>query len=314
MFTSAASKKALAIASILCITAIWGISFVMMKNSLDTLSPLWFLGCRFSLASLLMALVNWKKLRSVGRKELREGFYIGLPLACGYATQTMGLSLTTASNSAFITGTYVVFIPLIAWVFTRKLQRRQLIIAFLACLGLAALSLDQQLRVNVGDWLVLLSAFCYAVHFLVLDHYTKAYDSLLISGLQIFAAALLLLLAALIFEPLPTAANFSPDVLRSLVFTAAFSTCLGFLVQTAAQKVLAPAQASILFTSESVFGALSGVIFLQERFIPRQLLGAALLVGCMIASVVEPKAAIDAAPNKALSSTAPHTDDSRVRR
>ena len=313
MFTSAANKKTLAIASILCITAIWGVSFVMMKNSLDTLSPLWFLGCRFGLASLLMVLVNWKKLPSVGRKELRESFYIGLPLACGYATQTMGLSLTTVSNASFITGTYVVFIPLIAWIFTRKLQRRQLVIAFLACLGLAALSLDNQLRVNVGDWLALLSAFCYAIHFLVLDHYTKAYDSLLISGLQIFAATLLLLLAALAFEPLPKAANFSPDVLRSLIFTAAFSTCLGYLVQTAAQKVLTPTQASIFFTSESVFGALSGVIFLQERFIPRQLLGAALLAECMLASVVEPKAATNAAPGKAQYSTAHRTDNSMAR-
>lgn len=211
------------------------------------------------------------------------------PLAFGYAAQTLGLHQTTASNSAFITGTYVVLIPLIAWLFTRKLQTRQLLIAIVACLGLAALSLDENLRVNTGDWLVLAGAFGYAVHFLVLDHYTKEYDSLLISGLQIFVCTLLLILTALLFEPLPTAANFPPSVIQALLFTAAFGSAMGFLVQTAVQKVLAPTQASILFTSESIFGALFGVLLLQEHFIPRQLLGGAVLVVCMVASVVEPK-------------------------
>lgn len=169
MSLSLPQKKFFAVLSILCTTAIWGVSFVIMKNSMDILTPLWFLACRFALASFFMLLLNLGKLKQLRRKSLRDGIRIGIPLAFGYAAQTLGLHQTTASNSAFITGTYVVLIPLIAWLFTRKLQTRQLLIAIVACLGLAALSLDENLRVNTGDWLVLAGAFGYAVHFLVLD-------------------------------------------------------------------------------------------------------------------------------------------------
>ncbi len=290
-------KKVFAVGSILLVTCIWGISFVFMKNALDTLSPLWFLSCRFILASLLMALVNLKHWRRLTKKHWRDAFFIGIPLAAGYAFQTMGLARTTASNSAFITGTYVVLIPLISWLLTRKLQTRQLVIAVIACLGLAAISLDDQFRVHLGDFLVLLGALGFAIHFLVLDHFTKAYDSLLISGLQITVAAGLLTLAALALEPLPGRESFNPTVLEALVFTAVFSTCLGFLVQTSAQKVLAPVVASVLFTSESVFGAFFGVLLLHERLLPRQLLGGLLLIGCMVASVLIQEGGSPAVPD-----------------
>ena len=291
MSLSTTHKKALATISILCTTAIWGVSFVIMKNSMEILTPLWFLSCRFGLACVLMALLNFPKLKGIRWKNMLEAFSIGLPLAFGYAMQTLGLTLTTASNSAFITGIYVVFIPLIGWLFTKKVKTRQLLIAILAFIGLAALSLDANLQINIGDLLVLAGAVGYAAHFLVLDHYTKLYDSLLISGLQIFTSMILLVIAALIFEPLPTAASFPPTVIHALLFTAALGTALGFLVQTVAQKVLEPTPASILFTSESLFAAFFGMLLLNERFIPRQVLGGVILIGCMIASVAEPKAA-----------------------
>ncbi|MDO4731918.1 MAG: DMT family transporter [Bacillota bacterium] len=289
MSLSIKQKKAFAVISILCTTAIWGFSFVIMKNSMEILSPLWFLACRFSLASLIMLLLNLPRLKGLSLVNLRDAFWIGLPLAFGYAMQTLGLNITTASNSAFITGIYVVFIPLISWFFTKKLKAWQLLVAFLAFVGLAALSLDANLHINRGDLLVLAGALGYAAHFLVLDHYTKLYDSLLISALQIFTCTLLLILAALLFEPLPTADQFPPSVLHSLLFTAALGTGLGFLVQTAAQKVLEPTPASILFTSETLFAAFFGTVLLNERFIPRQIMGGIILIACMIASVVEKK-------------------------
>lgn len=291
-------SKILASGEILGITAIWGVSFAIMKNAMDILPPLWFLTCRFALAFFLLTLMNIHKIKTLRWKHLREAFLLGTPLAFGYAMQTLGLNLTTASNSAFITGTYVVFIPLIGWLVTRRLQPRQLVIALIACIGLSGLSLDSNLQINIGDLLVLAGAVGYAAHFLILDHYTKGYDSLLITGLQVASSTVLLAIAALLFEPLPTAASFPPTVLQALLFTGILCTVLGFWVQSSAQKALPPTTASILFTAESVFGALFGVLLLHEQLIPRQIAGGLLLVACMVASVTGKEGDTPAAPSK----------------
>lgn len=307
-------KKILASCEILGITAVWGVSFVVMKNAMTTLPPLWFLTCRFAFALVLLALLNIPKLKTLRGKHIRDAFILGIPLAFGYAMQTLGLNLTTASNSAFITGTYVVIIPLLGWLVTHRLQIRQLRIALIACIGLAALSLDANLQIHIGDLLVLAGAVGYAIHFLLLDQYTKGYDSLLITGLQVAACTVFLAIAALLFEPIPTVASFPPTVCQSLLFTAIFCTVLGFWVQSFAQKSLPPTTASILFTSESVFGALFGVLLLHEQLLPRQIGGGILLIACMVASVTGKPEASPAAPNKPVPVSNLHIDDTEASR
>lgn len=100
----------LGILGILSVTAIWGCAFVFMKNALDYISSLWFLGIRFSMGAVLLWLIAGKAVRTLDKQKLKAGFLTALPLWAAYLTQTIGLTRTTVSNSAFITGTYVVFV------------------------------------------------------------------------------------------------------------------------------------------------------------------------------------------------------------
>lgn len=279
-------RQLIGAAGILAVAAVWGSSFVFMKNSLDYITPLWFLACRFLLAAVLMWLLMLRRGGKPSRKALRAGLMVGLPLAAGYYVQTLGLMRTTVGNSAFITGVYVVFVPLLGWFFTRRIRPSQVVLGFATLVALAVFALDGELRVSRGDLLVLSSTVMYALHFLVLDKYTLHYDSLTLATLQISFAALLTLSGALVVEPLPTAASFPPLVWGTLLYTAALATAAAFFIQTAAQRVLPPTTASVLFTSESLFGAVFGVMLLEESFLPRQLLGAAMMIGCMVASVL----------------------------
>jgi len=281
-------KKLLAAAGILAVTAVWGSSFVFMKNALHIVTPLWFLAVRFVIAGTLLALWQGRKLRQLGRKGFLAAVLVGLPLALGYALQTIGLMRTTASNAAVLTGIYIVFVPLLQWLFTRRLGKAQIIIALITFAGLCAFSLDAQARIKTGDIWVVISAVSYAAHFLVLDKYSKIYPSTLLATMQIGVAALLLSLAALVLEPPPAAASFAP-VIPTLLYTSVFATAAAFIGQTAAQRILPPTTASVLFTAESLFGAVSGVLLLHENFLPIQILGGLVMFGCMIFSVLGEK-------------------------
>lgn len=283
-------KKLLAAGAILAVTAIWGSSFVVMKTALDLISPLWFLAIRFLLAGTLLLLWQGRRVMALGKEGLHAALLVGIPLALGYALQTIGLMRTTASNTALLTGIYVVFVPLIAWIFTRKLNKYQLIVAFFTIGGLCLLTLNEQLQIRSGDIWVVVSAICFAVHFLVLDKYSKLYPSPLLTAMQISVAAVLLLISAVLLEPLPGAANFVPQVLATLVYTAIFATVLAFMAQTAAQRILPPATAAVLFTAESLFGAIFGVWLLGDSFIPRQIVGGAVMLLCMVVSVLNEEA------------------------
>lgn len=269
----------------LLVAAIWGSAFVFMKDSFDHIAPATFLALRFSLASVVLWLLLGAKRRRLRPRAWRDGALVGLALWGGYYLQTLGLEQTTASNSALITGAYVVFVPLISWCFTRRIQPAQLMIGWITLVAIAIISLDGDFRFGRGELLVLLGSLVYAMHFLLLGHYAPHYDTTLFTTLQITFAAGYNILAALITDPLPHFSQLPATVWGALFFTAVFATALAFFIQTAAQKVLAPAPAAVLFTTECLFGVLFGVLLLNEQLLPRQLLGGAIMLCCILLTV-----------------------------
>ena len=285
--TAAMKKKVLTSIGVLGVTAIWGLSFPIMKNAMTEMTTLWLLAVRFTVASILLLAWQGRKLRGLGKKGLAVAFKLGGLLAMAYITQNVGLSYTTASNAAVITGFYVVLVPLLGWFATRKLHISQIIIAVIAFLALAVFSLDQELRIVGGDVWVLGGAVSYALHILMLDKYTKEYESMLLVAMQISAATVILIISALTLAPVPDFSGLSVNFWGAIAYTAILATMLGFGAQTAAQKVLPPATASVLFTAESLFGALFGVLLLNESFMLRQILGGLALILCMVAAVLD---------------------------
>ena len=274
----------------LTVTAIWGGGFVFTKNALAEIGPLTFLFYRFLLATAITASLAGRRLLLIDKDMLKKGLVTGAALAAGYATQTIGLQYTTVGNSAFITGFYVVLVPFAGWFFSRSVQKEQVALGFAALFGLALFSLNEQFRLNPGDIWTLACAAIYACHFVLLGRYTKGRDSLLLTMLQLFVSAILSGLAALLLEaPVPLAA-FGGEVWFALVYCAALGSALGFFIQTAAQKILSPTQASLIFTTEALFGAFFGWLLLGEKLLPRQFGGGAILIICMVAVLIKAEA------------------------
>jgi len=272
---------------LLLVAAIWGSAFVFTKNAIAEIGPLHFLFYRFSIATLLTAILAGRRLKLIGWDMLKKGLITGAALAGGYATQTIGLQYTTVSNSAFITGFYVVLVPFVGWFFSRVIKGGQVAFGFAALIGLALFSLNEQFRLNTGDIWTLACAAIYACHFVLLGRYTKGMDSLLLTLMQLIATTLLSGLAALLLEAPPAPAAFNGDVWFALFYCAALASALAFFIQTAAQKILSPTQASLIFTTEALFGAFFGWLLLGEMLMPRQFGGAAILVFCMAAVLIK---------------------------
>jgi drug/metabolite transporter (DMT)-like permease len=140
--------------SLLLVAMVWGGGFVVTKNALDVITPLYFLAIRFSNAGLLMALIFIKKLRKVTWQDIKRSSIVGTFLALGFIAQTLGANLTTPAKSSFITGLNVVLVPFIMILFTKKFPGKKAVItAVAAFLGLSLISVNEQLAIGAGDFL-----------------------------------------------------------------------------------------------------------------------------------------------------------------
>ena len=280
-------QQLLAIFLIILVTIIWGFSFVVSKVALNNIPTFQFIFFRFIVAAAAMAVICGKKqLKTLSKKDIKPAIHTGLALGFAFAFQSIGTKLTTASNTAFITASYVIIIPLITGLLTKKIQRMQLLIAILAFVGLTAFSLDRNLQFQPGDSFVFLGALGFAVHFLILGRYTKEYDTRVITFLQLSVASIVSLLISLATEPLPQKLDMTS--IFCILYSGLLATGLAFFIQSYAQRILSATQTAVLMTGESLFGGLFGWLCFQETFIARQLLGGALLIACMVAIVLLP--------------------------
>jgi len=262
--------------SLLFVAAVWGGGFVAVKSALDTMTPLVLMAYRFILASVIMYAFLGKKIGKISKDDFLKGSVPGLILFLAFASQTFGLKYTTASKQGFLTATYVVMVPFLYWVLTRKRPESKVILgSFLTIIGIGLVSYNKEMVFNRGDALTLLCALLFAAHIISLEHYTKKVDVLKLSFLQLAIAAALFTGSALIFEPINV--NLSMDEIGAIVYLAIFSTFLCFTVQTIAQKYTTSSHAAIIMSLESVFAAVFGILILSEKMTPLMMGGSVLI-------------------------------------
>ena len=280
-------KQLLADLSLLFIAAVWGATFVTVKNALADMTPFYFNTIRFSLAGLVLLLISGRRLGHLNRSVLRGGVIIGLLLFAGYTFQTLGLQYTSASNTGFITGLSVVMVPFFALLLTGVRPPRWAVIgAVLAAAGLALLSLDASLKLNLGDLLVFFCAISFALHIIFVGRYAPNADVVLLVTVQVITVALLSAGCALLREPLPPAPT--AQVWWALAITSLLATVLAFLVQNAMQKFTTTTRTAIIFSMEPVFGALFAYLWLREIMTPQDWLGSILVFTGMISAEIPP--------------------------
>lgn len=279
------SKKVQVLASLgmLCSAIIWGFAFVVVKNTLDLIPPIYMLAFRFTIAALALGAVLHKKLRSLTRAQLKQGFVLGLFLFFAYAFQTVGCQYTTAGKNAFLTTVYVIIVPFLHWFISKqKPDRYNMVATWLALFGIGLLSLNNDLSVNIGDILTLVCGVFYALQIVYIDKYTESTDPVMLTFLQLAMVALISWVAAPIYDgPLPMEA-LNSSAIKGTLYLAFGSSLAGFLLQTVGQKYTPAAPAAILLSMESVFGALFSAIFLRERMTAKMLLGCVLIFVAII--------------------------------
>jgi drug/metabolite transporter (DMT)-like permease len=263
---------------LISVAAIWGGGFVSMKGPLERLDVNSFLTWRFSIATLVLILIKPSVLRRFNLAFIKKGALIGLFLGSGYIFQTFGLTLTTVSNTGFITGLYVVFTPVVAAVILKKnITRIEWFAVFMATVGLALLSLNG-FTFGLGEFLVLVSAIFFALHIVALGEWSKGLDTYALTVLQLGTCALLTFATSF-----KSGFSTPPDsgVWWSIIYTALFATALAFIVQTWAQSFIKPSSVAVILAMEVVFAAAFGIWLLSEPLTLRIALGGLLVMASM---------------------------------
>lgn len=265
----------LSVLALLFVTVIWGTTFAVVKETLATVSVPLLLALRFTLASSLLAWVRPQ------RKTLLPSLWLGLLLFAGFASQTLGLTITTASKAAFITGLSVILTPIVGALWLgQRVPPRGFAGAALAVAGLGLLTLGGEGGVNAGDLWVLGTALFYALYIVYLGEVTKAHDPLVLSAMQLWPVTALCWLWAL--PEVGALGNVTPTALLAILYLAVAATALTTWLQTLAQRAVPAYLAALIFALEPVFAALFAYLLLAETLSAQGWLGGALVVVAMI--------------------------------
>lgn len=282
---SSFSPRTQAELAILLVAVIWGVTFVVVKEALADIGPFLFLGIRFIIAFLVLALLSFDNIKQIKTSTLSAGSLLGSFLFIGYVFQTVGLKYTTASNAAFISGISVVLVPIIYAIINLNWPAfKTMLAAFIAVTGLFLMSVDEGFYLAHGDILVLICAFGFALHVVFVDRFSFRHNPVAITGVQILFVGLVCLIISFFVEPIPS--RLSANTIVAIFITAVFATAIAYLLQNALQQYSTPSRFAVILTSEPIFAALAGYLWMNETFSFRTLTGAGLILLATLISIL----------------------------
>jgi drug/metabolite transporter (DMT)-like permease len=277
-----------ALFALIAVTAVWGVTFVQVKDAVAIYPLFAFLAVRFAIASATLAVPAVPRVRSLGRTGVSAGALLGLLLAAGYALQTAGLQRTTVSSTGFITGLYVVLTPLFALLlFRARIGREVWGGVVLSVAGLAMLS-GVEAGSSYGDLLVLSSTAAQALQIVAVERFANRYDPIALTFVEMVTALIVFLAIAVALGDLGVPRGWT--VWGALLVTGVFASALAYLIQVWAQRRMSASRIALVFSLETVFAGLFGYALAGDR------LGALGWGGCaaILAGIVlaEPAAAV----------------------
>lgn len=274
---------------LLLASAIWGFAFVAQRMGMDHMGPLYFNAIRFAMGAavllpvLFFGLPGQKRMPLIvgqPRHLLLGGLLAGLLIFGGSSFQQFGVVHTTAGKAGFITGLYVVFVPLLGLLRGMKTRREIWYGAGLAAVGLYLLSGKGWGGIALGDGLVLVGTLFWASHVLVVGWLAPRVNPLALAVLQFLVCSFLSLIGALNFETLP------PDAIKGaavpLLYAGFMSVGAAYTLQILGQRKAHPAHAALILSMEGVFAALGGWVILSESLSARGILGCVIMLAGII--------------------------------
>ena len=292
----------MALVALIAVAAVWGVTFVQVKDAVELYPLFAFLGVRFAIASATLAVPGLGRLRGLGREGVGPGLMLGLLLALGYTLQTAGLERTTVSGTGFVTGMYVVLTPVLALALFRSR------IGPAAWAGVALSTAGLVLLAGIhgsatGDLLVLAGAAVYSLQIVLMERYAPQYEPVAFTLVEMVAACAGLLAVALALGDLGVPRGWT--VWGALLVTGIFASALAFLAQTWAQRRTSATRTALAFALEPVFAAVFGYTLAGDR------LGAVGWAGC--AAIMAGIVLAEPAAGAVLVSAAARRRDSRRR-
>lgn len=295
-------KKYFGEGALLLNTIIWGGTFALIKNALTDISPLLFLGIRFFIAAAILFPFIYKIVKQTDRNTFIAGSVLGLFYFFGFATQTIGLNYTTATKSGFITGTFVVIIPILQTIIEKKKPKWYNIVSIIfVMIGLIFLSSsgDNLLQFinelgsdfNIGDFLTLICAVLFAFQVVYVDVFTKKYDympmvfiQLLITGIGGFLGSIFLSSIGLEIVKF----NLTTNLIFALVYTSVFASIIATIIQLKYQKVVSPTKAGIIYSFEPIMAAILAFFIVGEKISKFGMFGGVFIViGLLLSEILE---------------------------
>jgi len=268
--------------ALLVVAVIWGTGFIVTKNTLSGITPLYMVAIRFLIATIIITGISLKKIRTIKLVDLKGGLIVGVMLFLAFVTQTIGLQSTTAGKSAFLTGTNVVMVPFIIWFIYKKRPDVYAILAAVLCfIGVGLLTAGAEMSsLTPGDIWALTCALFFALHIITTSIYSKKIDPTVLTWLQFMVVTILAFISAFIFEG--PAYMPAQSTMVGMLFLGVFSTCIAFFIQTTAQKYTTATHAAIILSLESMFGTVLGIIVLHEPFTMIMALGCSIILIAII--------------------------------
>jgi drug/metabolite transporter (DMT)-like permease len=252
-----------ALVALIAVTAVWGVTFVQVKDAVAIYPLFAFLAVRFAIASLTLAVPGTRRVRSLGREGIAAGALLGLLLATGYALQTAGLERTTVSSTGFITGLYVVLTPIFAvLLFRTPIPREVWLGVVLAVAGLAMLS-GVDAGSSTGDLLVLASTAAQALQIVGVERFAARYDAIALTFVEMVTACIGFTVIALALGDLSVPRGWT--VWGALLVTGVFASALAYLIQVWAQRRISASRIALVFSLETVFAGLFGYALAGDR-------------------------------------------------
>jgi drug/metabolite transporter (DMT)-like permease len=273
---------------LLMVAAIWGGGFVTGKLALAELSPLAILMYRFCGSALILGILFFPRLQKSGSKEKKYGLLIGLLQFIGLWVQLFGLQYTTPAKQSFLAASYVIFTPFIAWgIIKIKPLSKDIAAAIIALIGIALISLNTALNIQVGDPITLVFAAIFSWQIVLIGKYAKDLDVIVLTFYQFASAGILSLLAVGI-----SGVNIvcsSNQVLGSMLYLVFINTTLAICLQNVAQRYTKESHAALLLSFESVFGFLFSVLIYHERITLQTVLGCGLIFAAILLAKLNKK-------------------------
>lgn len=272
--------------ALLAVAAAWGLTFPLGKIVLGTLPPFTYLAARFAIAWIILGVTLPGRSRiAPPRREWTAAVATGMVLFLAYALQTVGLRLTSASNSGFITGLSVAMVPVISAIWLRRPPRPGVLAGIAAAtVGLGLLTVNDAAAVRLGDLLTLGCAAGFAFHIVLIGRLARTLDHITLATAQVIPVALLSALAALTERPLSALSATGLPLWGIIAFMALTGTVAAYLIQAWAQRFTSASHTGLMFAFEPVAAALAAHLLLAEVLTGLQVLGAGLILAGIVAA------------------------------